>query len=85
MPQESPVISRVDLMNKKIKKIKMLKKLKMKVGNKNLKIFTKIKLKAKKFKKNRIKSILFLLNKKIMKIMCDSENNKNIHSFNKNI
>jgi hypothetical protein len=41
-------------MNKKIKKIKMLKKLKMKVGNKNLKIFTKIKLKAKKFKKNRI-------------------------------
>ena len=72
-------------MNKKIKKIKMLKKLKMKVGNKNLKIFTKIKLKAKRFIKNRIKSILFLLNKKIMKIMCDSENNKNIYSFNKNI
>ena len=89
MPQESPVISRVDLkmkvINKKIKKNKRLKKLKMKVVNKNLKIFTKIKLNAKRFIKNRIKSILFLLNKKIMKIMCDSENNKNIHSFNKNI
>jgi hypothetical protein len=84
LPQESPVISRVDL-KMRIKKNKRLKKLKMKVVNKNLKIFTKIKLNAKRFIKNRIKSILFLLNKKIMKIMCDSENNKNIHSFNKNI